>query len=444
MDDKKEGHQHLAVNPQYLLMMNEQQGAEQQIDLFELAAAVYAKRKFVLMMTGLSTLLAMLIAMIMKPQYQVKTELFPPQMLEYQNLKINTDSRLNDKQLFNLFVKELSKKSNVLAYIEQTPSFRHQSFRTEKERINQLNRLASMYQVNTLRHMKGDFKDPFQDNSVEAELITSSISFDPLAKKNFAYLNYINQKVIDDIVQDQRALVHSKQMKLETEIQGAINQAKLVRESRVKRLEDAQRLKLLQIKSKMDELEKRDLRDRAIRIETLSKALLIAKHLNVVDPRLTNSVTHRDLVIDVKGNQSNLYLRGSKYLEKETELMRSQPHTLKFEKQISALNAQAYRIEHDPMIMALKNRNDDAAYAKGIEEKQTKLERLKSLSFDAKGAKSFHLVGQPIADAHPVKPRRTLMILGGALMGLFISMGWVLGGALLLERRETFSSQKAS
>jgi chain length determinant protein (polysaccharide antigen chain regulator) len=439
MDDKKDLIKQRKGEPHYLVIMNDQPNTEQGIDLFEIIAALYKKRIFIMSMMCLTTLIALYFALSIKPQYQVKTELAPPRFVEFQALNANADSDFTSKQLFNLFVKELSKKSNVLEYLEKSGVL-DQSIKTPvsvRERISKLNSLAADYQVDIINHKKSNSQDKFQDNSTDAELTTISSFFDPLAKKNLAYLTYINKKILGTIIQDQRKIIQSKIDLMEEHIKKRMSLLVLTQENKIKRIENAQNLAIATLKRNIDALEKQDEREKQLRLEELQSALVTAKHLGITtNYQVADQANRHEVVIDVKQIQSELYLHGSKYLESEIALLKSRSHTQGHDKQLSDLKTKLYLLEHDERILALKNRVDNLPFIRGIEANQLELKRLKSLTFNTHEVSSFTLIGKPIIDPNPLKTNKRLIVIAGAMIGLLGAILIVAFQMALTTRRE--------
>lgn len=429
MQNVNEAHNLTLDRNQYLIVNNMPQ-VEPGLGLFGICDVLYQKRKLIFSTTLICSLLAMILSLAIRPVYQVKTSLVQPNQDQMQALYLNTNSTLTSANVFTIFLKTLSKKSNYIEFLQASglldESLKKIENPTDKDRLGMLKRLAKNYDVVIVNHFVNDPKDSFKDSSLEAELVTRSNTFDAKGKENQAYIAYTNKKLLDALAIGEKSVAETRIVYLNKWINLRDKELLIKRENEIKRLYDKQALTITEIKNKIISLNQKDVRDRAIALQDLNNALKIAEKLGITDYDSSLKLKNHGLVIDVNSKKMELYLRGTEYLKKAIELTKAQQHTLGYEAALSQLKEQLYIAENDKLILSLEKRMDDKPYIKDIEKKQIELMRLKSLSFDLSDTKFYSIIGSPIIDSTPITPSKKLITLFGFIFGLVISAAFVL------------------
>lgn len=429
MQNVNEAHNLTLDRNQYLILNNQRQ-VEPGIGLFGIIDVLYKKRRFIITSTFIFTLLAMAVSLTLVPVYQVKSYLVEPTQDQIQALYLNTNSSLSSANLFTMFLKALSKKSNYIEFLQVSglldEALKEIEHPTDKDRLAMSKRLAKNYDVVIVNHFLNDPKDAFKDSSLEAELITRSKKFDASGKENLAYIEYTSKKLLNGLSIGERSVAKARMVYLNKWINLRDKELLVHRKNEIKRLYDKQALTIAEINSKIIALNEKDVRDRTTTLQELNNALKIAEKLGITDYNASVNVKNHGLVIDVNSKKIDLYLRGTDYLKKAIELTKAQKHSLGYETSLSLLKEQLYIAENDKVIQALEKRIDDKPYIKDIEKKQIELMRLKSLSFDLSNTQIYNLIGLPIIDSTPITPSKKIITLLGLLFGFMISAALVL------------------
>lgn len=419
----------LALDKQQYIVMNNQMDDTPSIDLFKLLSDLYKRKWLILATTALSTLLAFGLTRILTPQYQIRTTLTPPTADQFQSIFINTDSKITDTQLFKQFAKTLASKGNYLSFLQASgvvdAALQQAKNPNEYSKQNLLNKLVLNFNVNITNHDKKDARDVYKDNSIEAELFTRSNQLDLTASETKNYLEFTNTKVIAELAKNEKIITQRKI----TNLQDSLNQAEYsvatAQDNEIKRLTDQQKLKIAELNNQIHALKIHDLREREVQLQELTNALKIAKTLGINKYNEAQEVNNHGLVIDVNHNNTELYLRGSNYLQNQINIIKSQKHTLAYERKISKLEEQLYIAKNDANILALKNRTDNKPYIKNIDKKLTQLKHLKSLSFDLSQTRSYRIDGEPTIQTTPIKPSKNVIIVLGCIIGFMLSSLYV-------------------
>ncbi|KTD04512.1 LPS O-antigen length regulator [Legionella geestiana] len=413
------------------------------IDFISIVLCFYKHRWTILAATAAAAVIGWLFSFFITPTYQVRTSIVAPRLYMYENLLHNSDMQLKGTGLFKLFVKKLEQRGNIIDYLSASgiaqKVFAEKGISTEKAKIRTLNKLADAYRVSVIRKNNSENKvknkEVMKDNSLEADLITVSPVLSFNADKNIEYLEYTNNRILDDLVRDKKVMVQLSIEKLQKEMVKDIAVIKKKRQNTVELLKDKRAIQLASLNDSLVAMTMRDTRDKQYRLENLKHALVIARRLGIVNGYdRPQRVGDKAVVIDIN-NRNDLYLRGTRYLEKEIELIESRKQSLAYSQKVSALQEKLYKINNDRNILALEKRINDEPYTKGIIEKKAAIEHLKGLTFNTKDVKAYQIAGAPDIDTRPTSPNRTLFMLAGLFIGFMISVAV----ALALDAKTLFT-----
>ncbi|NMG46000.1 hypothetical protein GPA22_19975 [Aromatoleum toluvorans] len=133
-------------------------------------------------------------------------------------------------------------------------------------------------------------------------------------------------------------------------------------------------------------------KQRQDRMIQLSEALQVAEAVGVKEPQVTSGRLPAQDKLTPFLDGSQLYARGSKSLAAE--------------------------------LGVLKTRQSDDAFITGLREAESRLRMLKTIEFDPKAFKIFNADGEIIVPAKPVAPKKSLVLVLAAVLG-------VMGGVML-------------
>ncbi len=389
------------------------------------------KKWLIICTTALFTLGAILVALVLPPKYEVKSHLSEPTADKFQALLINADLNINAADLFEKFVNTLAQKENFISYLSGT-SKAEEVTNAAKDGLHFFDQEALNYKVNILPNGGGIHKD----KNIAVELLTFLPTLDLKAINNKSYIEYTNHKVLQNLIMAQKSVIQRKITQLQEKTARDIAVAAAMRLHKIKRLTDKQELDIANLKNRMEALARRDLRDNQIRLFELENALKTAQALGIHHYDPSQKMSSQNVIINVRQSGSDLYLKGTEYLQKEIALIKANPHSVKYQKQISALQQKLFLVQNNREIIALKNRADDMPYAPNINAYKNKLKYFKTLSFDTTGVVCFNFEGEPQVDLNP-KPKKQLIILLGSLLGLILSMLFVFFRTPIVLQKET-------
>ncbi len=164
---------------------------------------IQTKSIFIVLITLLCALCAFAYTYTIKPQYKVTTHIAPPEIKQLQNLYLNTNSRLNQADLFQLFLNKLSNQPNFDLFLKNISSVaREQSLPT----IDKIKYKVIPTSTKNSIILNQDYKVvPIQ--STEADLTIFSPEIDKDAFLNKAYIDFTNNEVLTEIAKIQSEIM---------------------------------------------------------------------------------------------------------------------------------------------------------------------------------------------------------------------------------------------
>lgn len=438
------------VRPHYVVLMNEppQQSNSAKsktisIDFIKLLTYIYQQRFFMLKFMAAGLVVAYAFTWTLKPKYETTAKLLPPAENTLIALKNNLDMVYTANDLFKSFINRAADPGNAIAFVKESGFFNSglSKAKNDSERAQYLNKYASNFKLHIYRELKTYKKKDNKNNKdkstsskadksvvLETQLVSLTPKIDYDGKKMLAYLAYTNQKIVANIQQEQRATIASKISTLEKELKLLVNAEKLKRQITIINIEAKQKIAIETVKAEIKALEDKDLLDKKTSISEWDAELQTARAAGVEEDkrleRLYRSKLGPNMVVEVgedKAINDELYFRGSKYLDKKLKLEKAQQHSLKYEKEISALKQKLYLLSHNAELDALKARKDDRPFTPDIIAKEILLAQLRAINFDTKNLQVYRLVAPPFADISPIMANKRLIKLSSVLGGLLLA-----------------------
>lgn len=408
-------------NPQYLIV-HAPHTEEQHVNFFQFVSELYKRRWFILSAAVAFTAIAIGVAFTISPVYQTKTYLTEPRGYEYQNLLLNLDSQYTNKQIFLRFAKELAQKSNVLSFLKENGSvdefLRQSANSSEASRLKLLNQFAEQYKITIINHNELNKESSFGDDSLEVELVSNSTELDISAAKAKKYIEYINNKVIADIIVEQKATLQGKIKSLEGKMFFDVAKVTSARHKKIQRLINKQSQSIASINDEIVALNEQDKIIKRAELHRLREAIELSTSLN---SRFLRSSVEMPEKFQEKEINSKLYLLGKEYLTRKLLKAQTEKHASNYEEKLSALNKKLFLAKNDRQLLGLQKITDDMPYS-NAENIQKQIDHLKSLSFEANDISCFSYLGAPSIDPSPVKPRRLTIIVLGFILGVFLAV----------------------
>jgi len=292
--------------------------------------------------------------------------------------------------------------------------------------------------------LKKEEKTPFQEISVALE------SSHPQMAAEFIQLliQQAEDSALTNLSNDANAIKQIKIKKIQEELESLTLAAKVIREAKITRLQEANQELINTYQQEIDLKIQKALQDRRNQVIRWTEAHKTADSLGIREP-----VTWDDLrplrkatqITNELGNKEDsrpLFFRGTRFLSAELNRLKERNDDRPFISGITELEKKMATIKNDPKIAALESRSNDRIYVEKYDSLLRQLTRLRDQSAQFKNAK-MAVISQPAII--PINPMQNSMLI--LIAGLFFSAFIALLVAMVrisLRNREARQSQNST
>jgi LPS O-antigen subunit length determinant protein (WzzB/FepE family) len=425
--------------------MPDQSGDE--IDLGELFSRLASQWKLILGITLGGTLLAVIFALSLPKVYQPSVTVSRPSQGNVSQLatinKVLKSENTEDieeqlipatpQEVFNEYFDHLRSQVVFSEYV-QSEDYLAKLYPDKKQSDDQLlSELTEGFKI-VIEEPSPDKKGAYIENPIRVraslEIQDEAIGVELLN----GYTSYVNQRLVQDLEKDTWEIVANRIVELTKTLVRLREQHEQDRLLTIQRMEDKNAEKIVQLEDVIKALLVKAKAERETRIAEAEEALQIAKSLNITNPTTLEALALRgqkgqvaSTTVTVGEEQtSSLYLQGSKYLGILIETLKNRKSDERFLSEINDLREKISLIKNDPVLAALKARETDDPWIKGLPEKLADLDILKTLSPDISGLIAYGMEDSAIVSDKAIKPNRKLIVLLGIFLSFFISIVLVL------------------
>ena len=420
---------------------------DDEIDLVELFMKIWNRKWWVILAGTLTTGIALAYALLATPVYKVYAELSPPSSTDLSAL-LDSGVDLTKFNPFETFVQTLDAPENKLKIFDQNITeilAIYDSGNVDQSSEEDLNAFFDDFEKSLSINLPSNPKNGAMivDNRVE---IAIEISDKNLGKKIISQL--IENALLVSVDAVTSGLDANRRLSIERLKNQIDDQIKLERENRTLRIgkmtyerELALALKQDQIDVLRSELE----REREGEVMALQQAMGIAKKLGIVKSPLLNSDVE---LANMNASTSNttgfsnaaapLYLRGVEFLQAELDAMIKDQDFEKTSEVLRKMISELAIIEKDREISALSNIADDSPFIYEILSPiSEEIYAMESFDDTYPNLKFARISKYPSLPKSPIKPKKTLIVLLGSVLG---GMLGVFIALVVPARKETVSA----
>lgn len=407
-----------------------------EVDLVELFQAVGAQKKLIAVVATAVTLLAVAYAFLAKPEYQVSSVLRPA--------AINELDSLNRSEVYQLPpAAALIKVGAALESYETRLGF----FRANQTLFKEF--------VRPGRTLEQSFEE-FNRNSIsltlpepnKSDLLSSYIrldlnyhqGIDGVAILN-GFVDYAIAAEREQIAADMTVIVKNRINELEGKLKAARASYDADKEARIATLREADTLKRAQLQDEIKALRTQLRTLRADRMSQLNEAISIARSLNIQKPTTPTSLGERPgtassvMRTEINNQQIPLYFMGVEALEAERVALRKRTSDDFTEGRIAQIARELQLLQTNREIEVLNERKNEDVFLSGVQSLRAEEVRLRNLNVDMSRLKLVTIDKQALEPLGPIKPKKAMVILLGAILGLMLGLSIALVRYLFTKKR---------
>lgn len=400
-----------------------------EIDLGELIRALWARKRLIVGVTAVVTLIAVAYALLATKYYKTQSVVRPVAM--------NVLDELNASGVYTLTPDEALQRvgSGISSYEYRLAFYRkHQDLfgpdaisddQTFEQGLNQINEDFAILRPDP---KKTDGGFPY---------VGLAYTY-PWGVKGADVVNGLIEYVIEQervaIAKDVEVVIQNRLTKLEQRMAAERAAYQAGKQAKIAELEEADDLKTARLNDELAALRKQLRTRRDNRIAQLNEAILIAKSLGIEKPSTPSALgetvqapaSGNVIRTEVNNQQIPLYFMGSEALEAERSALQKRRSDDFTEPRIAEIQTKLRLLEQNREIQLLKKREEEDLFIGDYAKWNKEASALKALNLDLSNLQLVNVDQQAVYPRAAVKPMKTLIvalgILGGGAIGIFIAL----------------------
>lgn len=401
---------------------------DDEIDLRELFANLWAERLLIVLVTLLVGSAAAAYVFLVTPSYEVTSVLQPAAIKDL--------DELNGSNVYTLSPEDALKRvGGALASYENRLAFA----RMHEDKLDKLQIPGRTFEQSFALFNERAFKmlqpDPKKTDALTPFIglsVTYPKGIDGVSLTN-GFIEFAIAQERQKIEEDLGVVVENKIAQLERKIQAARVAYEASKESKIATLLEGDSLRRVQLQDELNALRQQLRTWRNNRIAKLDEAIGIASELGIHKP--TNPTSLGDSVRAAQGNvfrtevtsqQIPLHFMGTEALEAERNALLKRRSDDFAEPRIAEIQKELHLLETNRQVEVLKQRENEDLFLKDLAQWREEEARLKGLDIDFSRlnlVKIDQLASEPL---QPVKPKKPLIlaisIVLGGMLGIFIAL----------------------
>ncbi len=395
---------------------------DDEIDLRDLVRTLIKHKKIIILVAVTVFLLALIYALLATPVYKAQVSFLPPTEADVAELNVNnaTDATtaytVFEKNLNSLKIRRLifDKLKLIKAYSGDT--------------VNEANTDSIFEKFNEDISIEKPVTKKGEKAIPAIYLVMSGTDPELLAK----VLNTLEAETRSTTKQEVITAVTEKIDLNKDQLERIITQLRATadkqRKDTITQLLEKDTVEQQKLTDQISTLRSSAKTKREDRIEVLTEAAKIAESLGILDKsslldsNITSTSDKNAFYTEVTTQAKPLYLRGSKALRSEIKELTNRTSDDPFIPELRSLQDKLELLKNNPQVNALKNRESNDPFIASLREKESELALLEAINIDPAHIKVATVDQPAFPPTKRKKPRRSLIVALGAVLGLFLGI----------------------
>lgn len=383
---------------------------------------LWVQKKLVVQIASSVALLATAYAFWVTPEYQVSSVLRPA--------AINELDALNRSEVYKLPPIDALNKvgASLESYDTRLGFFRsHQNLFKEFERPGRT--LEQSFEEFNRNSINLTSSDPKKQDAMSA-FIKLELNY-PKGVDGVAILNGLVEYALanerQQIAADLDVIVKNRLNELKGKLDSARSNYDNDKEAKIASLSESDTLRRAQLQDELKALRAQLKTQRNDRVAQLNEAIVIAKSLGIKKPSTPSALGDADrsgssnvIRTEFNNQQIPLYFMGTEALEAERTVLLQRKSDDFTAERIAQIAKELQLLEFNREVEILNRRKNEDLFLSGVEPLRAEVARLRGLSLNMSNLKLVTIDRQALEPLRPIKPRKSLIILGGVIVGLFL------------------------
>lgn len=403
-----------------------------EIDLAQILRAAWLHKKLILATSIVFGLLAGFYAYSVVPEYEVSSVLRPAAINELDALNRSEIYQLPPSAALIRVGASLESYDTRLGFFRSNPKL-FQAFerpgRTLEQSFEEFNRNSIRLILTDPR--KIDTLSPF----IGIEM-TYPQGVDGVAIIN-GFVDYAIATERDQIAGDLNVIVKNRLSELKGKLEAARSSYQIGKEAKIAALRESDNLRRAQLQDELKALRAQLKALRGDRIAQLTEAIGIAKSLGIRKPTTPSSLGDSDrasltgtMRTEINNQQIPLYFMGVEALEAERSALAQRRSDDFTDGRIAQIAKELQLLQANREAEVLGRRDNEDIFLGGVESLRAEEARLSALSIDISRLKLVTVDKRALEPLAPIRPKKTLIILAGLVLGLLLGLAVALGSYL--------------
>ena len=412
-----------------------------EIDLFELFQSIWQEKILILIITVVTTVMALVYALMSTPVYQVQSIVKPAAVKDLDELNGTGIYKLAPADALIQVGASLESYETRFGYFKANQTLfepllsTNQSLEQSFERLNREN----------LKILKTDTKKAEEFASYVGIQLQYPKGVDGAAITN-GFVEYAIDLEKQRIAATLEVVINNQLERLRRKISNARASYEASKEAQIAQLTEKDVLKKAQLIDELDALREELKVRRQNRIMQLDEAISIAKSLGIKKPATPSSLANETrtsgsvIRTEVNSQQNPLYFMGTDALNAERDALLARESDDFTSGRIVEINTALKLLEHNRQIEVLQARENEDLFLTELAENRKEISRLKGLEVNMDSLNLVRIDQSAIEPISPIKPKKSLIV----------AVGFVLGGMLgvfaalirsMIRKRKNASAQ---
>ena len=410
-----------------------------EIDLFELFESVWQQKILVIIVTALTSLIALGYAFTSTPVYQVQSLV---KLAEIKDL-----DELNGTGIY-----EIDPKSALMQVARNFESYqvRFDFFKANQAMFKPVINPEQSLEQNFEKFNKSALKtlSPDPKNTTSSSFSGLQLQYPkqldgPRIINDF--IDYAIKVEKDRIEESFEVIVNNRLERLNRRINSLRAGYDADKEAKIAQLKEEDDLKKAQLNDELTALIQQLKSLRENRIQELDEAISIAKTLGITKPATPSSMANETstastgsvIRTEVNSQQIPLYFMGTETLTAERKALQARKSDTFTSDRIVEINKALKLLENNRKIEQLQVRENNDLFLKELAENRIEIAHLQDLNVDMEKLHLVRIDQAAIEPSSPIKPNKKLILAVGILLGGMLGLFLALIRSAILKRKQT-------
>ena len=398
------------------------------IDFIALSQVVWKQKKAIMLAAVITGLLSAGYAFLATPEYQISSVLRPA--------AINELDALNRSGIYQLPPSEALKRvgASLESYDTRLSFFRaNQTLFKKFERPGRT--LEQSFEEFNRDSISLALPDPQKENSLSA-YIRIGMEY-PEGVDGVTILNKLVEYAIaferEQVSADMDVIVKNRLSEIKGKLIAARASYDAEKGAKIALLTEADTLRRSQLNDELRALRNQLKAGRADRITQLNEAIGIARALGIKKPITPSSLGESGvgnassvMRTEINNQQTPLYFLGTEALEAEREALVKRKSDDFTESRIAQIAKELQLLQSNRQIEILNNRENEDLFLANVDSLRAEEARLRNLNIDMGQVRLVTIDKQALEPMSASKPKKTLIVIVGILVGLVLGVIMVL------------------